>query len=88
MQKTHPTTSGIVDIVLRYSDAFNKGNVYIVMAAITDDCIVDKPVPPPERAKFQDQDAVRPLRNDFFWSSPSIEFDTEDMFASDDRYLV
>ncbi len=45
-------------------------------------------MPPPDGTRFQGQDAVRALWNDFFESSSSIEFDNEDIFACGDRCLV
>ena len=55
---------------------------------MTDDCVVETPMPPPDGARFVGQDAVRGLWQEFFRSSSSIEFDTEDMFASGDQCLV
>jgi ketosteroid isomerase-like protein len=88
MDQPDPTTAATIDIVQRYNEAFNKGDVDAVMAAMTDDCVVETPMPPPDGARFQGQDAVRSLWNDFFKSSSSIAFDTEDMFAGGDRCLV
>ena len=81
-------TAATIDIVTGYNNAFNKGNVDGVMAAMTDDCVVETPMPPPSGTRFQGQEAVRALWNDFFTSSSTIEFDTEDMFAAGDRCLV
>ena len=88
MQNPDPTTAATIDIVTSYNDAFNNGDVDGVMAAMTEDCVVETPMPPPDGSRFQGQDAVRGLWNDFFQSSSSIEFDTEDIFASGDRCLV
>ena len=88
MQHTDPTTSATIDVVQHYNDNFNNGDVDGVVAAMTDDCVVETPMPPPDGSRFQGQDAVRALWNDFFQSSSSIEFQTEDIFASGDRCLV
>lgn len=88
MEQTDPTTSATIDVVQHYNDSFNRGDVDGVMAAMTDDCVVETPMPPPDGSRFQGQDAVRALWNDFFKSSSSIEFITEDIFASGDRCLV
>ena len=58
------------------------------MAATTDDCVVETPMRPPDGAPFQGREAMRAHYEDFFRSPYSIEFDTEDMFATGDRYLV
>ncbi|MDA1127429.1 MAG: nuclear transport factor 2 family protein [Chloroflexi bacterium] len=88
MHQTDPTTAVTIDIVQRYNNAFNSGDVDGVMAAMTDDCVVETPMPPPNGSRFQGQDAVRGLWREFFQSSSSIEFETEDIFASGDRCLV
>ena len=88
MQHTDPTPSATIDVVQHYNGAFNNGDVDGVVAAMTDDCVVETSMPPLDGSRFQGQDAVRALWNDFFQSSSSIEFETEDIFASGDRCLV
>jgi ketosteroid isomerase-like protein len=85
MVQRDPITAATIDLVHSYNDAFNKGDVDGVMAAMTDDCIVETPMPPPDGTRFQGQKAVRALWNEFFQSSSSIEFDTEDLFAGSVR---
>ena len=85
MQRTDPATIGIVQ---RYNESFNQGEVDGVMAAMTGDCVVETPIPPPDGSRFQGQEAVRALRRDFIQSTSNIEFATEDMFASGDWCLV
>ena len=88
MQQTDPTTATTIGIVQRYNESFNKGDVDGVMAAMTGDCVVEMPIPPSDGSRFQGQEAVRALWQDFFQSTSNIEFATEDMFASGDRRLV
>jgi len=85
MQRTDLATIGIVQ---RYNESFNQGEVDGVMAAMTGDCVVETPIPPPDQSRFQGQEAVPALWQDFFRSTSSIAFATEDMFASGDRCLV
>ena len=82
MQQTDPTTATTIGIVQRYNESFNQGDVDGVMAAMTGDCVVETPIPPPDGSRFQGQEAVRALRQDFIQSTSNIEFATEDMFAS------
>ena len=84
MQQTDPTTATTIGIVQRY----NGFDVDGVMAAMTGDCVVETPIPPPDGSRFQGQEAVRALRRDFIQPTSNIEFATEDMFASGDRCLV
>ena len=87
MQQTDPTTATTIGIVQRYNESFNQGAADGVMAAMTGDCVVETPIPPPDGSSFQGQEAVRTLRRDFIQSTSNIEFATEDMFASGDRCL-
>jgi len=50
MQRTDPATRGIVQ---RYNESFNQGEVDGVMAAMTGDCVVETPIPPPDQSRFQ-----------------------------------
>jgi len=50
MQRTDPATIGIVQ---RYNESFNQGEVDGVMAAMTGDCVVETPIPPPDQSRFQ-----------------------------------
>ena len=88
MQRTDPTTAATIGIVQRYNESFNQGDVDGVMAAMTGDCVVETPIPPPDGSRFQGQEAVRALRRDFIQPTSNIEFATEDRFASGDRCLV
>ena len=65
-----------------------EGDIDGVMAALTGDCVVETPMPPPNGSRLLGQDAVRNRRQEFFQSSSGIEFDAEDMFASGGRRLV
>ena len=85
MQRTDPATIGIVQ---PYNESFNQGEVDGVMAAMTGDCVVETPSPLPDQSRFQGQEAVRASWQDFFQSTSSLAFATEDMFASADRCLV
>jgi ketosteroid isomerase-like protein len=87
MQQTDPTTIATIDIVQSYNEAFNKGDVDGVMAAMTGDCVVESPMLPPDVTRYEGQEAVRALWKEFFQSSSKIEFDTDDMFASGDQCL-
>ena len=82
MQQTDPTTATTIGIVQRYNESFNQDDADGVMAAMTGDCVVETPIPPPDGSRFQGQEAVRALRPDFIPPTSNIEF------ASGDRCLV
>ncbi len=88
MPKTTPPKSSTIDAVQRYNDAFNKADLEGVMAAMTDDCVVVTPMPPPGGTRYEGQEEVRALWREFFRSSSNIQFDIEDIFAIRNRCLV
>ena len=87
MQPTGPPPATTIGIVQRYNESFNQGDVACVMAAMTGDCVVETPIPPPDQSRFLGQEAARALWQDFFQSTSSIAFATEDMFVSVNRWL-
>lgn len=81
-------TASTIDAVNRFNDAFNAHDVDGVMAAMTDDCVFENTYPPPDGKRHQGQAAVRAFWEEFFRSSPSAVFETEEMFAAGDRCTV
>lgn len=74
--------------VERFNEAFNRHDVDAVMAAMTDDCVFENTVPPPDGQRFQGQAAVRAHWEEFFRNSPDAVFETEELFAAGDRCVV
>ena len=72
----------------RFNDAFNRHDVDAIMAAMTDDCIFENTVPPPDGERYEGQAAVRAFWEQFFLWSPHATFEMEDMFVAGDRGLV
>lgn len=73
--------------VERFNDAFNRHDVDAVMAAMTDDCVFESTAPP-MGTRAEGQAAVREVWMDFFASSPTAHFDTEECIVHDDRAVV
>ncbi|MET0421764.1 MAG: nuclear transport factor 2 family protein [Acidimicrobiia bacterium] len=71
----------------RFNDAFNRHDVDAVMAAMTDDCVFEDTSPTDGR-RHVGAAAVRAAWEQFFASSPTAHFDTEDMIVTDDRGVV
>ena len=69
----------------RFNDAFGRHDVDAIMAAMTDDCVFESTYPPPDGNRFEGQDAVRACWEDLLRSSPDASFETEEIFAVDDR---
>ncbi|HEY8491223.1 MAG TPA: nuclear transport factor 2 family protein [Dehalococcoidia bacterium] len=87
MQATDPTADTIA-AVERFNEAFNRHDVDAVMAAMTDDCVFENTVPPPDGRRFQGQAAVRAVWAEFFAHNPDAAFETEELFAAGDRCVV
>jgi ketosteroid isomerase-like protein len=81
-------TAATIAAIDRFNVAFNKHDVPAIMAAMTDDCVFESTGPQPDGIRFEGQEAVRKVWEEFFGSSPSATFETEDMFAVGDRCTV
>ena len=81
-------TRNTMDAVERFNEAFALHDVSAVMKAMTEDCVFENTFPAPDGKRYEGRDAVRGFWEDFFRSSPTAEFDVEEMFAQDDRCVV
>jgi ketosteroid isomerase-like protein len=80
-------TKATLETVERFNDAFNRHDVDAVMAAMTDDCVFESTAPPLGE-RHTGQRAVRAAWDDFFTSTPTAHFDSEDVIATGDRCVV
>lgn len=71
-----------------FNDAFNRHDVDAIMHIMTEDCVFENTFPPPDGARYEGQDAVRAVWEDFFRDSAQAEFQTEEMFVAGDRCVV
>ncbi len=73
-------------LVQGFEAAFNRHDIKALMAAMTDDCIVEI-VAPLERGggRWEGQTAVRTAWNGLAEAFPSYAVETEDVFACGDR---
>lgn len=74
--------------IARFNDAFGRQDIDAVMAVMTDDCVFENTMPPPDGERSAGQAAVRLAFATFFGSSPSARFETEEVFACGDRAVV
>lgn len=58
------------------------------MEMMTEDCIFESTLPPPDGDRLEGAEAVRAFWDRFFSSSPTVSFETEDEFGCGDRYVV
>jgi steroid delta-isomerase-like uncharacterized protein len=82
------STTTTIGAIEQFNDAFNRHDVDAVMAAMTDDCVFENTSPSPDGERYEGQAAVRAFWEQFFAGSPNAKFDTEDIFAADDRGVV
>lgn len=81
-------TAETIAAVERFNEAFGRHDVDGVMRAMTPDCVFENTCPPPDGERYEGWDAVRGFWERFFRSSPSAEFEAEEMFACADRCVV
>ena len=81
-------TASTVEVINQFNDAFNRHDVQAVMALMTEDCVFENTYPPPDGERFEGQEAVRRFWEEFFRSSPDAVFQSEEMFAHEDRCVI
>ena len=81
-------TATTIKVVEELEEALNRRNVDAFMALITDDCVFENTSPPPDGERYEGRSAIRTFLEDFFHATPSIDFQTEDLFASGNRCVV
>ena len=78
-------TAETLAAVQQWAEAYIRRDIDAVMAAMTDDCIIELPGPPPDGARVEGKDAARAYWEELFRSSPTPVFETEEMLAVGDR---
>ncbi len=81
-------TASTIEVINQFNDAFNRHDVPAVMALMTEDCIFDNTYPSPDGTRLEGQEAVRHFWEEFFRSSPDAVFQSEEMFAHEDRCTI
>jgi ketosteroid isomerase-like protein len=74
-------------VVMRFNEAFARGDVDAVMALMTEDCVFENTYPPPDGERHVGQTDVRAFWETFFASTQNPRFETEEMFAAGDRVV-
>jgi ketosteroid isomerase-like protein len=77
-----------VAVVDAFGQAFARGDVDAVMAMMTDDCVFENTYPPPDGERRVGQAAVREFWERFFADTEAPRFETEEIFAVDDRVVA
>ena len=87
MTQTADTTTTL-DVIDLFNEAFNRHDVEGIMALMTNDVVFENTSPRPDGERYEGQKSVRSFWEQFFSGTPSARFETEDMFAADDRCTV
>jgi ketosteroid isomerase-like protein len=74
--------------VERFNSAFNLHDVNGVMEAMTEDCVFENTSPGPDGTRLEGAVSVRTYWEKFFTANTDAFFETEDIFATDDRCVV
>jgi ketosteroid isomerase-like protein len=80
-------SSESLDVVRRFNEAFGHGDVDGVMALMTDDCVFENTSPSPDGERYEGREAVRRFWVEFFTGTDTPRFETEEIFAADDRVV-
>ena len=81
-------TATTIRVVKQLNEALNRRDVDAFMALVTDDCVFENTFPSPDGQRYEGQRAIRTFVEDFFHSTPHIDFQTEDLFASGSRCVA
>ena len=81
-------TATTIKVVQELEEALNRRDIDAFMALVTDDCVFENTSPPPDGERHEGRSAIRAFLEDFFHATPSIDFQTEDLFASGNRCVV
>jgi ketosteroid isomerase-like protein len=82
------TTSEVIAAIERFNGAVNSRDPDAMVAAMTEDCIFETTLPPPDGQRFEGRPAVRAFFANLFGANPQTRFDSEELFAAGDRCVV
>jgi ketosteroid isomerase-like protein len=86
--KMDSQTQVTLETVNKFNAAFNLHDVDAIMALMTDDVVFENTRPTPDGEKFVGQEKVRAFWAQMFERSPQARFETEEIFAAEDRCVV
>ena len=81
-------SEGKARVIEAFNDAFGRHDVDGVMALMTDDCIFENTLPPPDGERHVGQAAVRAFWARFFKDTPQARFESEEVVVAGDRAVV
>ena len=76
------------ETVEAFNEAFGRHDVDAVMSLMTDDCVFENTLPPPDGERHHGQADVRRFWETFFTGTPQARFETEELVVAGDRAIV
>ncbi|MEM2970206.1 MAG: nuclear transport factor 2 family protein [Candidatus Bathyarchaeia archaeon] len=78
----------IITVIQKFNDATNKHDVEAMMSLMSNDCVFENTVPPPDGERFEGFEKIKEFWKKFFESSPQAKFETEEIFVAGNRCVV
>ena len=78
----------VVELVIRFNEALNAGDVDGMMNLMTGDCVFENTDPAPDGTRYTGQAAVRAFWEEFFRSSRQPRIEIEEIFAQGERCVM
>jgi ketosteroid isomerase-like protein len=82
------TLAGTRGVIEAFNDAFGRHDVDGVMELMTHDCVFENTLPAPDGTRYEGQARVRAFWEEFFASTPSARFETEELVVLGDRAVA
>ena len=83
-----PGAAARIELVLRFNDALNAGDVDAMMAMMSEDCVFENTSPAPDGERFSGQAAMRAFWEAFMRSSSQPRIHPEAAFAVGDQCVL
>jgi ketosteroid isomerase-like protein len=81
-------SEGVVGVIERFNEAFNRQDIDEVMALMTEDCVFERTSPMPDGERYEGQLAVRGYWENYFPMWPGARLDAEEFIEVGDRCIV
>ena len=81
-------TTATIKAVEIFCEEFNRHDLDNVMAAMTDDCVLEGVTPYPDGARYEGKVAIRARWEEVFSAYADLWYETEEMFAVGDRCVL
>ena len=80
--------SELIDVVKRFNDALNAGDLESMSALLSMDTVFENTYPSPDGTCYEGRENVRTFWEEFFRGASMAHFDVEEIFADGDRCVM